>query len=393
MRILFVAPRFHTNQVDAIRSLVACGHQVWFHAATIGPVEDHSEVVPHVHTPSFVSHLLARCFGAGVNNLWYVPAPFTYWREFRTVAPDVAVVRWHNPMFCWLVGLYARLRGCRVVVYEQISPDLLAAVWSQGWMGWLRKARFQMRMRLLDAAWMTPLPGVAPLPPGGFFVPFAVPVTPGRPLPSPEVRLLEIGKFVPRKNHTTFIRAVAEIAHDIPISATIVGECSTASHRETMEEARSAIARLGLQDRVVIRCNVPHGDMSGIYDRHDVFVLPASAEPAAISPLEAMGHGLPAVVTEECGTKGYIDAGISGFTCRSGDVSALADAIRQAAYLSREPASRERIAGVAARRFSGDAFLRAFMTMLEQRFGLHGTIARTCGPMPVAAPVKTGTPA
>ena len=98
MRILFVAPRFHTNQVDAIRSLVACGHQVWFHAATIGPVEDHSEVVPHVHTPSFVSHLLARCFGTGVNNLWYVPAPVTYWREFRAVAPDVAVVRWHNPI-------------------------------------------------------------------------------------------------------------------------------------------------------------------------------------------------------------------------------------------------------------------------------------------------------
>jgi glycosyltransferase involved in cell wall biosynthesis len=392
MRILFVAPRFHTNQVEVIRSLVACGHNVWFHVATIGPVEDHSEIVPHLHRDSLASRLLIRLFGRGVNNFWYLPEPVSYWREFCTVAPDVAVIRWHNPIFCWLVGLYARLRGCRVVVYEQISPDLLAAVWSRGLMGWLRRARFQMRMRLLDAAWMTPLPGVAPLPSGGFFVPFAVPVAPVRPRPSSAVRLLEIGKFVPRKNHLTFIRAVAEIARDTPASATIVGECSTASHRESLEHARSAIEELGLQDRVSIQCNVPHGGMSAIYDRHDVFVLPASAEPAAISPLEAMGHGLPAVVTDECGTKGYIDEGVSGFICRSADVHSLTHAIKRAAYLSEDPATRDVIAGVAERRFSGDAFLKAFMAMLDHRFGLHGATTRAGMPMSVVASPKTRTP-
>jgi hypothetical protein len=70
MRILFVAPRYHTNQVEIVRTLLACGHQVWFHAATIGPTENHLAVVPHVHETAWFSRLATRFFGSGVNNSW-----------------------------------------------------------------------------------------------------------------------------------------------------------------------------------------------------------------------------------------------------------------------------------------------------------------------------------
>jgi glycosyltransferase involved in cell wall biosynthesis len=378
MRILFVAPRFHTNQVEAIRALVAAGHKVWFHAATIGPVEDHGPVVPHVHPQALASRLLTRLLGFGVNNRWYFPAPLSYWREFRRVAPDVAVVRWHNLLYCWLVGLYARLCGCRVVIYEQISPDLLAAVWSRGFMGKLRKVRFWLRTRLLKAAWMTPLPGTSPLPANGFFVPFAVPVAASFPPPADTPRLLEIGKFVPRKNHLAFVEAVAVVARDEAVSATIVGECSSAAHRHTLDGVRRAIDDRGLRN-VAIRCNVPHAGMEAIYGEHDVFVLPASLEPAAVSPLEALGRGLPVVVTDDCGTKGYVDEGVTGFVCRAGDVAALAGAIGRAMRLSREPESRSRIARIAQRRFSADAFLAAFGEMSERRFGIKIDSVREAG--------------
>jgi glycosyltransferase involved in cell wall biosynthesis len=378
MRILFVAPRFHTNQVEAIRALVAAGHKVWFHAATIGAVEDHGIVVPHVHPQAIASCLLTRLLGFGANNSWYCPAPLSYWREFRRVAPDVAVVRWHNLLFCWLVGLYARLCGCRVVIYEQITPDLLATVWSRGLMGRLRKARFGLRTQLLKAAWMTPLPGTAPLPADGFFVPFAVPMAASFRQPASIPRLLEIGKFVPNKNHLVFVAAVAEVARDAAVSATIVGECSTAAHRDTLDGVRRAIDNRGLQN-VEIRCNVPHAAMEAIYGNHDVFVLASTAEPGAFSPLEALGQGLPVVVTDECGTKGYIDEGITGVVCQARDVTALADAIRQAMRLSREPASPERIADIARRRFSADAFLSAFGEMLSRRFGIQIESGREAG--------------
>src|SRR5690625_5554899 len=48
MRILFVAPRFHTNQVPLMEALLAGGHQVQFHVERVRPSEDHSLVTPRV---------------------------------------------------------------------------------------------------------------------------------------------------------------------------------------------------------------------------------------------------------------------------------------------------------------------------------------------------------
>jgi glycosyltransferase involved in cell wall biosynthesis len=370
MRILFVAPRYHTNQVEIIRSLLAAGHQVWFHAATVGATENHLDVVPHVHKPSWFSKLATQFLGWGLNNSWYCPAPVSYWRLLRRISPEIMVIRWHNPLFSWLTGGFARLIGCRTIVYEQISPDLLAEVWADGWKGVLRRIRFRTRQRLLNAAWMTPLPGEARLPEGCYFVPFAVPVSEHPRAASGVPRILEVGKFVPRKNHLRFVAAIREVANDTPLDATIVGEASTGPQRQLLETVASAVGDAGLEDFVSIRSNVAHGEMAALYDEHSVFVLPAIAEPGAISPLEAIGHGLPVVVTDTCGTKGYIREGLDGFVCASDSTPALADAIRKALELSRQPGIRQRVAATAAANFSGAAFLAAFATMVERHFGI-----------------------
>jgi glycosyltransferase involved in cell wall biosynthesis len=370
MRILFVAPRYHTNQVEIIRTLLAAGHQVWFHAATIGPTENHVAVVPHVHEPSWFSNLATRFLGWGVNNFWYCPALVSYWRLFRRISPEIVVVRWHNPLFSWLAGVYARVIGCRIIVYEQISPDLLSKVWADGWRGRLRQVRFRTRQRLLNAAWMTPLPGKARLPKGCYFVPFAVRVS-EHPWPGPAVPgILEVGKFVPRKNHLCFVAAIGEVVKDTPLIATIVGEASTAPQRQILETVTCAVRDAGLDDVVSIRSNVAHERMSELYDEHTVFVLPAIAEPAAVSPLEAMGHGLPVVVTDTCGTKEYVREGLDGFICASNSAPTLAEAIRKALELGQQPGIRERVAATAAAHFSGAAFLTAFATMVESHFGI-----------------------
>ena len=53
--------------------------------------------------------------------------------------------------------------------------------------------------------------------------------------------------------------------------------------------------------------------MDKIYRNHDVFLMAARDEPAAISPLEAMGFGLSVICADTCGTKTYIEDGINGF--------------------------------------------------------------------------------
>lgn len=370
MRILFVAPRYHTNQVEQIRTLIAAGHQVWFHAATVGATENHRDVVPHVHTPSLVTRLATNWQGAAANDWWYCPALLSYWRLMRETAPHVVVIRWHNPLFCRLAGLYARLSGFRIIVYEQFSPDVLSKVWSDGWAGWLRRLRFRARQWLLRAAWMTPLPGEAALPFGCYFVPFAVPICADALSSSDSPRLLEVGKFLPRKNHLLFVAAVGELVDDTPLKATIVGEASTPSQLELLGKVARAVDDAGLAAVVTIQTNVAHDEMPNVYEQHSVFVLPAVAEPGAVSPLEAMGHGLPVVVTDTCGTKGYVREGLDGFICASDSTSALVDAIRKAVHLSQEPGIRERVIVGAASRFSGAAFLAAFSDMMQSHFGI-----------------------
>jgi len=382
MRILFVAPRYHTNQVEQIRALIAAGHEVWFHAATVGATENHRDVVPHLHSPSLITRWARKWWGPNANDLWYCPALVSYWRLMREIAPHLVVIRWHNPLFCRLAGLYARLNGFRTIVYEQFSADVLRKVWSDGLIGRLRRLRFRTRQWLLNAAWMTPLPGEAPLPSGCYFVPFAVPVNEDARPVSEIPRVLEVGKFLPRKNHLRFLAAIQELIADVPLTATIVGEASTPTQRELLEKVARAVEDAGLAGVVSICMNVAHDEMPEVYDQHSVFVLPAIAEPGAVSPLEAMGHGLPVVVTDSCGTKGYVREGLDGFVCASASTPALVDAIRKAVHLSRESGIRERVVAGAASRFSGDAFLAAFSAMVEEHFGMPlVSVTDRIGPM------------
>ena len=52
MKILFTAPRFHTNQAPVVRGLTAAGHEVRYFVAFTGATEDHSCCVPVVLKPS-----------------------------------------------------------------------------------------------------------------------------------------------------------------------------------------------------------------------------------------------------------------------------------------------------------------------------------------------------
>jgi len=58
MKILFIAPRLHTNYSEMIKSLILKKHRVIFHAKFKGKIEDYSYIKPHIHKQSFFSKLL-----------------------------------------------------------------------------------------------------------------------------------------------------------------------------------------------------------------------------------------------------------------------------------------------------------------------------------------------
>ena len=69
----------------------------------------------------------------------------------------------------------------------------------------------------------------------------------------------------------------------------------------------------GLEDRVTFLSNLKKEDVAKEYRKADVYVLPSTGEPAAVTPLEAMAYSVPAICGTGNGTAGYIAYGRTGY--------------------------------------------------------------------------------
>lgn len=331
MRFVFTAPRFHTNQRYPFKALLDAGHEVTVLALRRGQSEAYDVLWPQVLGCSTTFDSLRRLASVLPRVSWSdvggMPPALTFWREMRRLRPHAVIVRNPSSAYGRLAVLIARLMGSRIILYNQMPRHRE-----------VRGAKLFMQRLMLfmtGAAWFTPVlgdPGRYPMPrPAPRYVPFVIP-----PQISPDARrwfadgcanLLHVGKFQPRKNHRMFLEAVAGLSQRYEISATIVGECSTPAHRAELEAVIQLRERLGLKNVVKIETNVPHLDMAERYREHDLFVLASRNEPAAVSHLEAMAHGLPVICSDANGTSCYVRHGENGFVFRSGEVDDLAACI------------------------------------------------------------------
>jgi glycosyltransferase involved in cell wall biosynthesis len=122
--------------------------------------------------------------------------------------------------------------------------------------------------------------------------------------------------------------------------------------------ARDRCRKLGIDDRVDVLGPVVGNAKLSLFASADVFVLPSRAEGLPMALLEAMGHGLPPVVTRVGAMPSVVSDGQNGLLVDSGDVPALA---------------------LALDRISGDADLRrrlaaAARVTCSDRFGVERSV-------------------
>lgn len=332
MRFLFFAPRYHTNQHPLVKALLAHGHEVRFHVLNIGPTENHELLSPMLVKTTALSDLLQSRSNRSHDQMHRARYAFMslsyYLGQLREWRPDVMVVRDPNTRASAVALLAGRLLGIRPLLYTQ------GPVYAR-----TSKTVSVMRSlgaRLTSGEWISPVRGDSTSEPRAHprfhYVPFAV--DPDLPVKKWEstgerIRLLDIGKFFPRKNHLLMIDAFAELVPDYDIELTILGECSTTEHERLLEEVTGRIEGLGLTDRITVRTNLPHNRVSDEYLRHDLFVLPSRAESASVSVIEAMAHGLPVVCSTTNGTKHAIKVGVNGDIFDSDDRNSLVAVLRR----------------------------------------------------------------
>lgn len=103
------------------------------------------------------------------------------------------------------------------------------------------------------------------------------------------------------------------------------------------------------------------------YRQSDVFVLPTLSDGFALTQLEALAHGLPVIVTPNCGR--VVQEGKTGFIIPPRDPQALADAILRFMHnpgLSQEmaPFCRQ-----AVNAYSVDAYGKRLVEIIQKHFG------------------------
>lgn len=145
-----------------------------------------------------------------------------------------------------------------------------------------------------------------------------------------EVQILEVGKFQERKNHRLMVEAFAELNQKYPNThLTIVGLVSDKFHEEYLASLEKCVKEHGLEEKVTLLKNLNKKQMLEIYGQSDLFVLPSTGEPGAVTHLEAMACAMPAICGEDNGTACYIEQGKTGYIFRDNDKRDLVDKMEE----------------------------------------------------------------
>lgn len=136
-------------------------------------------------------------------------------------------------------------------------------------------------------------------------------------------RLVVVGRLVPYKRVDLVIRAVGLLADRQPdVSLRVVGTGGE------MESLRALATQLGVADRVEFAGHVRrHVDVLRMVAEADVFVSASEIEGFGIVVAEAMGLGVPAVVSDIAVFREVTENGRGASLFRSGDAEDLADRV------------------------------------------------------------------
>jgi glycosyltransferase involved in cell wall biosynthesis len=167
------------------------------------------------------------------------------------------------------------------------------------------------------------------------------------------VAAVYLGSLEPRKDPLTAIRAAALArSRGLPLVLLVAGEGPLRGEIET--HAGEGVRVLGFRE-----------DTARLLAAADLFVMPSSREGTSLALLEAMGHGLPVVVSDGPGNPEAV--GDAGIVAPFGEEHAFAEAL---ARLAADPAERRRIGAAARarveREFDADSFVGGIERVYEE---------------------------
>jgi glycosyltransferase involved in cell wall biosynthesis len=104
-----------------------------------------------------------------------------------------------------------------------------------------------------------------------------------------KLRLLWIGRFLPRKGILLLVDVMKALKGYTGISLTVVGD------GEMRDAFREKVKEFSLQEIVYWKGAVPYDQVKEFYSNHDVFIFTSLRDSGGLQLVEAMAYGLPVV--------------------------------------------------------------------------------------------------
>lgn len=327
-RIHFVVPRYHTNMVPWVKALQMAGAKVSMDVVVKAPTEDYQFISPNLLEQGVVSKFLERRkHNPGINKPYSFPSLWSFFKHFHRLNLDVVVIRDPGRYISRLTLLIALFSRVQIICYNQQPVHRVVHL----------KERLLLHIfnLVFNSKWISPVLGDADKFPRAskhhFFVPFASKIAdePHR-FKGDIINLLMIGKFEERKNHILLLNAIQVLmTKGYHLNLKMIGELSTDLHKINHGKVVQVIKLLHLEAHATIEINVPPALMLKKYVESDVFVLPASKEPASVSVIEALGAGLPVICSYDNGTKHYIKPGLNGYVFEADNLNDLLSSLEK----------------------------------------------------------------
>jgi len=330
LRILFLVPRYHTNMVGWVETLIFRKVQVSIIANRREFSENHDQVKP-VILPIKSSNLLRMI---PMPRIWRIklssPKISSINEELQKVSPDRIVVRFEFDLTSVKNLISARLSGVPVYVYTQ---------WPVINMPMIKKISLLIFVRLLRIPTFSPVfqygnsikdfeklgignkiefdlqmknrsLGNFPIK----WIPFTLPESYTTIMTGmsekqkvSKFQFVTIGKFVNRKNHKMIVEIFCKNQNFMKSDSEliVIGECTTVEHHIIFEDLVRMLQVYNASDKIRLLRNLSHGEVQKFLQKSQVFLLQSLDEPASISILEAMGNANLLILNPASGTADY----------------------------------------------------------------------------------------
>lgn len=401
MHIVWVVPNAHPNHRGWIAGLSKRGHRCRIEAVRltgtkVGAWTESVDVDIHLIAESPLSRFIRHRFPGrrDKGRRLFFPPIRHYLQLLDQLDADLFIVRPQSIPLLSIVSLHCRRRRIPLIVYEQHDPRSPRKWTSSRLRGKERlhavygSLRLQLLGYLFGNGVMSPVlhSDIDHAEEIESFIPF-----PATPLIGPRLevgppighvwprdsclKILSVARFMPRKHHLALIEAIEALrGGGIDLACAMVGQAAGAKEESFLKALRDRVDASPHREAMTILANLSaDGSLAHLYSGADIFVLPAAHEPASVAVVEAIGHGLPVVVSTSCGTAGYVKPGLTGLHVQAGSVDALEQALGRLLRDSQELARMS--SATAARRdttLSPEAIAQRIETLMRrasQRFG------------------------